>query len=99
MYAIRSYYVSKYEHGITTLKQLFIVLAKAGIPLVLILRQPDIGTAVVYMFIMGVMLFVGGTRMWILYSILGIALVSIVPIWQVLGDVQKLRILTRNNFV
>jgi len=84
--------ISKYENGITTLKQLFIVLLKAGIPLALMLQ--DIGTSVVYIFIMGVLLFVGGTRMWMLYSILGGALVSIVPIWNVLGDPQKLRILT-----
>ncbi|MBN2880284.1 MAG: rod shape-determining protein RodA [Clostridia bacterium] len=84
--------MSKYENGITTLKQLFTVLLKAAIPLVLMLQ--DIGTSVVYIFIMGVLLFVGGTRMWMLFSILGGALVSIVPIWNVLGDPQKLRILT-----
>ena len=84
--------MSKYENGITTLKQLFVVLLKAGIPLALMLQ--DIGTSVVYIFIMGVLLFVGGTRMWMLYSILGGALISIVPIWNVLGDPQKLRILT-----
>lgn len=86
--------LSNLEHGITTLKELFIVVIKAGIPLALILMQPDIGTAVVYIFIMGVMLFVGGTKMWMLYTILGGALVSIIPIWGVLGEVQKLRILT-----
>ena len=84
--------LSKYEHGVTTIKQLMIILLKAAIPLALMLQ--DIGTSVVYIFIMGVMLFVGGARMWMLYSILGGALVSIVPIWNALGDPQKLRILT-----
>ncbi|MEX1377043.1 MAG: FtsW/RodA/SpoVE family cell cycle protein [Eubacteriales bacterium] len=86
--------LSNLEKGVTTIKELAIILLKAGIPLVLILMQPDIGTAVVYIFIVGVLLFAGGTRMWMLYTILGTALVSIVPIWGVLGDVQKLRILT-----
>ena len=86
--------LSNLEKGITTLRQLGLVLLKAGIPLALILMQPDIGTAVVYIFIVGVLLFAGGTKMWMLYTILGGALVSIIPIWGVLGDVQKLRILT-----
>lgn len=84
--------LSKLEKGVTTIKQLFIILLKAAIPLALMLQ--DIGTSVVYIFIMGVLLFVGGTKMWMLYTVLGGALVSVVPIWGVLGDVQKLRILT-----
>lgn len=86
--------LARLENGIETLKQLFVVLIKVAIPLVFILWQPDIGTAVVYIFITAVMLFVGGTKMWILYTMLGAALVSVVPIWQALGDTQKLRILT-----
>jgi len=84
--------LSNLEKGVTTVKQLFIILLKAGIPLALMLQ--DIGTSVVYIFIVAVLLFVGGTKMWMLLTMLGAALASIVPIWQILGDVQKLRILT-----
>lgn len=84
--------LSNLEKGVTTLKQLFVILLKVGIPLALMLQ--DIGTSVVYIFIAAVLLFVGGTKMWMLLTMLGGALVAVVPIWQILGDVQKLRILT-----
>lgn len=84
--------LSKHENGVSTIKDLLIILIKAAIPLALMLQ--DIGTSVVYIFIVAVLLFVGGTKMWMLYTMLGGALISVIPIWQVLGDVQKLRILT-----
>ena len=40
------------------------VLFRVAIPLVLILLQPDLGTALVYIVVTVVMLFVGGAKLW-----------------------------------
>ncbi len=74
----------------------FLALAVlAGVPLFLILRQPDLGTALVIVAMLAVMLFLWGIRLrWVLIAG-SLAGLSAIPIFQfVLKPHQKLRILT-----
>lgn len=75
-------------------KELVVVLFRVAIPLVLILLQPDLGTALVYIVVTVVMLFVGGAKLWHM-GILGVAgAAAVVPMWMfVMSDTQKNRIL------
>ena len=66
-----------------------------GIPLVLVVMQPDFGTAMVYIVIFFVMLFVGGIRIWWLLGMVGAAAAAAPTLYfTVLSDEQKHRILT-----
>ena len=54
--------LSKKERGIQKIGELVLILIKVMIPLVLILMQPDLGTALVYIFITAILLIASGTN-------------------------------------
>lgn len=60
-------YLDKYKLTINEVKRLVITLAFVGLPITLILLQPDFGTAMVYIFFIAAMLFIAGISWkWIL---------------------------------
>ena len=64
------------------------------IPALLVVQQPDLGTALI-IFVSGfVLLFICGVSMWFFISIIGCALVSLPLLWSMLHGYQKRRILT-----
>jgi rod shape determining protein RodA len=66
----------------------------ALVPAALVLRQPDLGTALMLLMIAATMFFLAGVRLWKFGAALG-AVVAAVPIaWHFLKDYQKNRILT-----
>jgi rod shape determining protein RodA len=66
----------------------------ALVPAALVLRQPDLGTALMLLMIAAAMFFLAGVRLWKFGAALG-AVVAAVPIaWHFLKDYQKNRILT-----
>jgi len=69
-----------------------------GIPLVLVVMQPDFGTAMVYIVIFFVMLFVGGIRIWWLLGLVGAAAAAAPTLYfTVLSQEQQGRILALIN--
>lgn len=85
------------KEKINELATLFKVLIFAFIPIGLILMQPDFGTAFVFIFFVGIMLFVAGLDFkYILYSTVA-GLISTPIIWLSLKDYQKNRILVFLN--
>jgi rod shape determining protein RodA len=66
-------------------------------PIALVLRQPDLGTAVVLGLIGVVMLWLAGARVW-QFMVVGGATIAAVPVgWQFLHGYQKQRVLTFLN--
>lgn len=81
------------KERINELFTLFKILAFAGVPIALIAKQPDAGTASVFIFFIAIMLFVAGLDWkYILYSAIA-ALMSAPLLWFTLADYQKDRIL------
>ena len=78
-----------------TWKDIFKAIALVGLPMVLVLSQPDLGTALTYSPILLAGLFLGGIQ-WKQAAILGaVALVAIVGVWssgKVLKPYQKARL-------
>lgn len=68
------------------------VLAFGFFPIALILLQPDMGTALVYIFIMIVMLFIAGVHLKYIAIAVGAFLILLPIIWLTLEDYQKNRI-------
>lgn len=73
-------------------KNLLKVLAFALFPVALIGKQPDMGTAIVFIIIIAVMLFFAGLSWKIIFSAIGIGFVSLPIIYLFLEDFQKNRI-------
>ncbi|MBO5506135.1 MAG: rod shape-determining protein RodA [Clostridia bacterium] len=85
--------LSKREDLIDEPKNVIAFLLHLAIPIVLILLQPDMGTATVFFFIFFVLLFVAGISWKYILGALG-TLVPVIPVlwFFVLKDYQKLRI-------
>lgn len=74
------------------LKNLFFLLAMLGVPLLLILKQPDLGSALLLIPVSYVLMYVGGIPVKWLASMALMALASTPLIWHFLKDYQKERL-------
>ena len=77
----------------STLPRLLPLLGHVGLPVVLILRQPDVGSAMVLVAIMLGMLFLAGVRLRLLAGLGGLGLMAAPFLWSVLRDYQRQRLL------
>lgn len=82
---------SQRKKPITTVSELIPLLTYVGLPLALIVAQPDVGTALVYIMIFGVMLFTSGTSYKLIIGILCIGVLLLVPIWYVMTTSDSFR--------
>lgn len=91
--------LARYFHGATLEEiarptRLIIPLLLLGAPVVLVLRQPDLGTAIMLSMTAGVIFFLAGVRAWKFGVIIGAALAALPLAWSFLHGYQKKRILT-----
>jgi len=85
--------ISQHEGEMNDFRQLVPILLYFALPFVLILLQPDLGTAVVYAVVLVVMLFVGGLRLRIFSIGIG-SFVALLPVaWLLMEEYQRNRIL------
>lgn len=82
------------QNGITELRQLVPALVLVAVPVLLIMAQPDFGTACVYIVIFLAIIFVGRTSWRVLGMLLLMAAVLLPIIWFGLADWQRMRIFT-----
>lgn len=82
---------------LNTFKSLLPIVIFVGIPTLLVFKQPDLGTSLVYLAILCGMLFVGGIRMRLVQIIVGAAVILAPLGWFVLQEYQKQRILVFLN--
>ena len=94
--------LARYFHGPTMeevgrptrlIVPLVIVIAPVG----LVLRQPDLGTALILIMIGGSMFFLAGVRLWKFAVVISLGLAAIPLAWQFLHDYQRDRVLTFIN--
>lgn len=88
-------YFSALQRPVPQGKDLAIGLGLTAIPLVLIAREPDLGTAVTLLAVFVAIAFVSGMRLRVITILLAIAIVATPVVWRFgLEDYQKTRILT-----
>lgn len=94
--------LARYYHGITlrqalTLRSLVIPLVLIAAPAGLVLRQPDLGTAILITAGGIAIMFLAGVRLW-LFLAGGLSVLATIPVaWGFLKDYQKDRIMTFLN--
>jgi rod shape determining protein RodA len=94
--------LARYFHGVSEedigrpsrlIAPVLVILAPVG----LVLKQPDLGTALILCMVSGALFFAAGVRLW-KFAVVGAAGAGAVPIaWQFLHDYQKARVLTFLN--
>ncbi len=72
---------------------MLLVFAPAG----LVLKQPDLGTALMLIAGSGVIFFMSGVRLWKFVLVLGVGMAAVPVAWNFLRDYQKNRVLTFLN--
>ena len=94
--------LARYFHGFDVdeagrLRNLWIPVFIVVAPIALVLRQPDLGTAMVVAMVGGSMFWLGGARLW-QFGVVAAGVAAAVPVaWQFLHTYQKQRIFTFLN--
>jgi rod shape determining protein RodA len=78
-------------------KALIVPLAMAAVPMLLIFKEPDLGTALIFIPILFTMLLIAGARLKHILLVLGAGLVTAPFIWLFLKDYQRARLLVFLN--
>lgn len=78
---------------LNTLQDLLPVAGYVGLPFLLVLKQPDLGTSLVFMAIFFGMSFASGIRLKLLGGIIAAGFAALPLLWQFLKDYQKMRIM------
>jgi rod shape determining protein RodA len=91
--------LARYFHGLETdqvgrILPLVPPLLLVGMPAVLVLKQPDLGTAGMLIMGGGALFFAAGVRLWKFGLLLAAGLAAIPVAWNLLHDYQKNRVLT-----
>ncbi|MCW5730288.1 MAG: rod shape-determining protein RodA [Alphaproteobacteria bacterium] len=91
--------LARYFHGLTIeevrkIRWLLIPLAMILLPAGLVMKQPDLGTALLLIMTGGIILFFAGVRLWKFALALGAGLGTIPIAWQLMHDYQRRRVLT-----
>lgn len=95
--ALAKYFHSTTLQNIETIRGIIQPLMMAFVPAILIMMQPDLGTALMLLFTTGVILFVVGVQLWKFVAV-GAGVLVMLPIaWQFLHDYQQKRVLTFLN--
>ena len=94
--------LARYFHGATVEdvgRPLYLVvpLLMVAAPTALVLRQPDLGTALMLLIAGGAMFFIAGVRMWMFGLVVVLAMGTAPVIWGMLHDYQRQRVLTFLN--
>jgi len=94
--------LARYFHGLTYEEvgnpiNLLVPLMLVGMPAILVLKQPDLGTALMMVAGSGAIFFLAGVRIWKFAVVLTLVLAAVPVAWQFLRSYQKQRILTFLN--
>jgi rod shape determining protein RodA len=87
-------YLSELQTPHLELRNLARLVGLVGLPMVLVMMQPDLGTSLTYAPILMIGVFLAGLRWQHLLAIVGLAIVLLPASWFVLRDYQKSRIMT-----
>jgi rod shape determining protein RodA len=95
--ALARYFNAGAIEDIGSIARLFIPVALIAAPAVLIVRQPDLGTAIMVVMTGAAVMFLAGVRLW-KFAVVGVSGLAAAPIaWQFLHGYQKKRVLTFLN--
>lgn len=91
--------LARYFQGVGTEEigrplKLIVPLVMVGAPAALVLKQPDLGTALMLLASSGVVFFAAGVRLWMFALVAGAGLAAAPIAWRFLHDYQRQRVLT-----
>lgn len=97
IFALARYFHMINQEDVGRISYLFLPLFMIALPVLLILKQPNLGTALITTMISGAIFFVAGVRLWKFGLVISGALAAIPVAWRFMHDYQKKRVLTFLN--
>ena len=92
--ALARYFHGQGDEELARPTSLLVPIALVAAPAALVLKQPDLGTAMMLLMAAGAVFFIAGARLW-MFAVGLVLAASAVPIaWQFLRDYQRQRVLT-----
>ena len=95
--ALARYFHGAYLEDVARPARLLLPLAMILAPAALVLKQPDLGTAIMLLAGGATLLFLAGVRWWKFALVIGGVLAALPILWQQLHDYQKQRVMTFLN--
>ena len=93
--ALARYFYASRPEDLSRVSYVLVPLILIAVPVFLVIRQPDLGTALMLLTTGVVMLYIAGTHAWMFIAAGAAALAAAFPVWKfVLFDYQKQRVLT-----
>jgi len=89
--------VNLLAHKFGIFRAIFLPSLAVGVPAILIMEQPDLGSAAMVIFIFIIMLFLGGVRLKYVIMFIAMIILSVPFLWQTLRDYQRDRLLVFLN--
>ena len=94
--------LARYFHGqmpdqVTRPLHLAVPLVLVLVPAALLMRQPDLGTAMMLVMATAAMMFIAGVRLWFFGAAIGLGAAAAPVAWEFMRDYQRNRILTFLN--
>ena len=91
--------LARYFHGLSIeevqrIPYLIVPLLMIGVPAALVLKQPDLGTALFLLMTGGAVFFIAGVRLWKFGVVFAIAGAAVPIVWNTLRPYQQRRVLT-----
>lgn len=86
-------HINAVKDNINDIKNVLPLLLHGGIIIGLVLLEGDLGSALVFLFVYAVMLYVGGLSLWYFLGGLAAVVAASPFLWKMLGDYQQKRIL------
>ena len=90
-----AYMFSRRKTPIRNMRELFPTALYAGIPVFLIVLQPDVGTAIVALVIYLILLYIDGTKRKLIYGVILVAVALAIPAWYYINTASDNFRLTR----
>lgn len=94
IFALARYFHAINSEDVSRISYLALPLFMIALPVVLILKQPNLGTALITTMISGAIFFVAGVRLWKFGIVIAAALSAIPVVWKFMHDYQKKRVMT-----
>lgn len=92
-----SKYLGDVKENAASIKVFIVALLMAAVPMLLIFKEPDLGTALIFIPILLAMLFIAGARVKHIILFLAAAAICVPFIWLFLKDYQRARLLVFLN--
>jgi rod shape determining protein RodA len=92
--ALARYFHASFVEDITRPAHLIVPVLMVVVPVLLVLRQPDLGTAIMLLAAGGALFLLAGVRWWKFAIVIGAALAVLPVLWQQLHGYQKQRVMT-----